>query len=372
MKKYFNYKFLLIGCIAASLVLGLHACKKDGDGSPDIKAGDPVAGDLTPSTAAGGTVLTLTGSGLGDIRKIIFDKDSVPAPFYTTLNTESAIVFRVPDTVSGGPQNIVFINSAGKTLSVPFTGLAFPNIMNVSDYNFAAGTKIELTGVNLEEVNKVIIAGTTDAATIVSKSKKKLVITMPATTVNRAKLEVTNSTGTTVTSQEFVYKPNQFIVFDDDWGKAAAYGGDVQSWSFDCSAYKSTAITSKAGTAVLQADYTKGGGALSAFLGCNWDAANNLTFSQFFKTTYVTFWAYAEGGDINITLVPDNPWAGADMWGAPTGSGSKTVTVVKGKWTYFKIPADFLVGNYSRLNFKLEGTGDMKKTIYFDDIIMVK
>src|SRR5688572_23410202 len=102
MKKLFRYKSLLIVFAVASLVLSLHSCKKDRDGSPDVKAGNPVAESLTPETAAGGAVLTLKGSGLGDIRKIVFDKDSVPASFYTTLNTENALVFRVPDTVSGG------------------------------------------------------------------------------------------------------------------------------------------------------------------------------------------------------------------------------------------------------------------------------
>src|SRR5690349_11254774 len=124
MKKIFCYKALLIVMIAA-FALCLQACKKDKDGSPGIEPGNPVAENLTPATASGGTLLTLKGSGLGDIRKIVFDKDSVPTSFYPTLNTESAIIFRVPDTVSGGPQNIVLTNSAGKVLLVPFTGLAF-------------------------------------------------------------------------------------------------------------------------------------------------------------------------------------------------------------------------------------------------------
>src|SRR5207245_1978671 len=107
---------------------------------------------------------------------------------YTTLNTSTAIVFRVPDTVSGGPQNIVFTNSDGKTLIVPFTGLAFPKVTSASNYDFVAGTQLTLTGNNLETVSKVVLHGSTSAATIVSKSKKQLVIKMPSTTVARAAL----------------------------------------------------------------------------------------------------------------------------------------------------------------------------------------
>ena len=345
-------------------VLIFSACKKD-------KGMDnPTANQINPGQGAGGEVLTLHGSDLASIQSIVFEKDNVPAFFNPTLNTESAIIFRVPDTASGGQQNIIFTNTDGKQVMVPFNVLAYPKVTDVSDYNFVAGTTLTLTGVNLEEVNKVMIKGTNDAATIVSKSKKKLVITMPATTVARAKLDVSNTTGTSVTDQEFVYKPNNFIVFDDDWGKAAAYGGDVQSWSFDCNAYKSTGSI-KAGTASLQSDYTKTGGGLSTFLGCSW-ATSNQTFSEFYKAAYLTFWARTEGADANITIVPDNPWKGIDTWGAATASGSKTITVVKGQWTYFKIPADFIAGDYSRLDFKIDAGATIPKTIYFDDIIMVK
>jgi hypothetical protein len=332
---------------------------------------NPTADKLDPGQGAGGEVITLTGNDLASIQSIVFEKDNVPCLFNPTLNTESAIIFRVPDTATGGQQNIILTNTAGKQLKVPFNVLAYPNVTGVSDYDFVSGTTLELYGVNLEEVNKVVIHGTTDQATVVSKSKKKLVITMPSTTIARAKLDVSNSTGTTVTTQEFVYKPNNFVVFDDDWGAAAAYGGSIQSWSYDCNAYRSTAITGKAGAAVLQADYTKEKGGLSAFLGCSW-ATPNSTFSQFYKAAYLTFWARTEGSDINITIVPDNPWTGNDIWGTPTATGTKTITVVKGQWTYFKIPADFITGEYSRLDFSVPAGTTVPKTVYFDDILMVK
>ncbi|MBO9202712.1 MULTISPECIES: IPT/TIG domain-containing protein [Niastella] len=366
MKKFIHYKFPVICFIAATVVVTLYACKKDKDGSPDTKAGNPVATSLTPSTAAGGTLLTLTGTGLGQMQKIVFDRDSVPAPFYSTLNTESAVVFRVPDTISGGPQNIVLTNSDGKTLLVPFTGLAYPKVLEVSDYGFAAGTNLELTGVNLEDVNKVVIEGTTDAATIVSKSKKKLVIAMPATSIVRAKLAVSNPTGTTITTHEFVYKPNNFIIFDDDFGTAAAYGGNIQSWSWDCNPVKSTSIKSRGGAAVMQAEYTKANGGLSLFLGCNWKDPNS-TFNMFFPATFLTFWAYTEGDDAKINIMPDGPWSGPNK--AATASGKLSITVPKGKWTYFRLPVDFIKGDYSRLNLQIDGG---PKTVYFDEMLMVK
>ena len=349
-------------------VLVFSACKKE-------KGMDnPTSTQLSPGTGAAGEVVTLTGSDLANMQTIVFEKDNVPVLFNPTLNTPNAVIFRVPDTATGGQQNIVFTNTAGKQLLVPFNVLAYPKVTDVSNYNFESGNTLELTGINLEDVNKVVIHGTTDQATIVSKSKKKLVIKMPATNIVRANLDITNPTGMSTTTQEFVYRPNNFIVFDDDWGKAGAYGiGDIQSWSFNCSAYKSTAIAPKGGASVLQVDYTKGGGGLSTFLGCSWGTPINNTFNQQYKTAFITFWARTEEADVNITIVPDNPWSGGDIWGAATASGSKTVTVAKGKWTYFKIPADFITGDYSRLDFKIPGNGEtVKITVYYDDIIMVK
>ncbi len=131
-----------------------------------------------------------------------------------------------------------------------------------------------------------MIDGTTDAATIVSKAKKKLVITMPATSVVRAKLAVSNPTGTTITTQEFVYKPNNFIIFDDDFGKGAAYGGDIQSWSWDCNPGKSTSIKSRGGGQLYyKLIMQKGGGGLSFFPGLQL-ANPNSTFNMFFPAAF--------------------------------------------------------------------------------------
>src|SRR5215204_6212365 len=97
-----NYNAILVfACVVA---LTVTACKKDSDGSPKSKAGTPVMAAITPAEAAGNTVVTSTGSGLGQMRTIVFDKNNVPAFFQPNLNTETSLVFRVPDTAFGGQQ----------------------------------------------------------------------------------------------------------------------------------------------------------------------------------------------------------------------------------------------------------------------------
>ncbi|HYC30108.1 MAG TPA: IPT/TIG domain-containing protein, partial [Chitinophagaceae bacterium] len=198
-----------ISLITAFAVM-LAACKKDSDGSPESSAGTPTLAGVTPAEAAGGTVVTVTGTGLGQMRSIVFDKNNVPATFQPNLNTDNSILFRVPDTAFGGPQNIILTNVNGATLNVPFKVIALPTVSDISPIDFEAGTQVTITGNNLGDVTSVLIDGTSDAATIVSKERKKLVIAMPSTAVNRAKLKITNASGERITSQELTYIPNAF------------------------------------------------------------------------------------------------------------------------------------------------------------------
>jgi len=359
MKKFVNYKFLLIGFIVAAAILVLHACKKDKDGSPGIKAGNPVAESLTPSTASGGTVLTLKGSGLGDIRKIVFDKDSVPSSFYTTLNTGNAVVFRVPDTVSGGAQNIVFINSAGKVLLVPFTGLAFPSVTNASNYNFVTGTQLTLTGNNLESVSKVVLKGTTAEATVVSKSKKQLVIKMPSTTIARAALDITNVTGTITTTQEFVNLDQALQIFTE------AYGTGFENDSWGDAAFVSDKEY-KTGSKSIAKTYAKGNWHLIGF--ANWGTG----FVADPQYKYLTAWVKGASRDYSLYVMSDKIEGGFGTY-----IDANKINVPANVWTYFKLPLSTLNlwakgAPFKELGFRIQGPDAQDETFYFDDVLLVK
>jgi hypothetical protein len=357
MKKIINKNFALLAMLIATFAFAFTSCQKDSDGSPDVKSGTPVFETITPTSAAGGEMVVLKGSGLGNIVSIVFEKLNVPAFVTSTLNTETALLFRVPTDAEGGNQNITFTNDEGKTLTVPFNVLAFPQVNSVSEYNFTEGTQITLTGTNLNDVTKVVLTGTTDEATVISKTKKVMVIEMPSTTVNRATLDITNVTGMTTTTMEFVYRPNAFVVYDDAYG-SGAFGGGVQSWSYSCSVSESS-TEFKNGTKSLRAAYSAGGG-LSLWLGSDsW--SDGHWFTDFFASTYLTFWAKGDGADVVLRIVNDGPPAGY--------TGTATVTVPNGVWTYFKITTDRYTGSWGRVNFINDAGG---QAVYFDDILFVK
>lgn len=353
-----NIALLPVLFVAIAMVIG--SCVKDEDGSPDVKPGNPVLTSVTPSSAAGGDLITVTGKGLGDMQAVIFEKDSVPAYLNPTLNTETTIMFRVPSDALGGTQNIVLINSNGKLLEVPFNVLAFPSVTSVSNYNFVAGAQITLKGNNLNDVFKVALTGTTDEATIISQSRKEMVIEMPATAVNRATLDITNVTGLTVSSQEFICIPNNFVMYDDTWGPGA-YNSGIQNWGWGCTVSESS-DSPKTGTKCLKVAYVDGG--LSLFLGSDWADPMHV-FTDWYTPTYISFWAKGDGKACSLRIIPDSP-----PWdGTYSGAGEKIVEIAADVWTYVKFPASTITGKYGRLNITIYGSTD--KTVFFDDLLYI-
>ena len=155
MKKTINNSIAWLPVLITALALAFSSCQKDSDGSPDVKPGNPVLTSVTPASAQGGEMVTVLGTGLGDMQAVIFEKDSIPTYLNPTLNTETSVLFRVPADAFGGDQNIILINSEGKVLNVPFNVLAFPIVTAVSNYNFTAGSQITLTGNNLNDVTQL-------------------------------------------------------------------------------------------------------------------------------------------------------------------------------------------------------------------------
>ena len=356
------YSLASLSLLTLATGLAISSCQKDTDGSPQIGPGNPVATKVMPDSAAGGTLVTLTGTGLGDIRTIMFEKQNVPAGFQTTLNTDGAILFRVPTEAAGGRQNIMLTNSAGQTLTVPFKVLAFPTVSTISMYDFTKGTKVTITGNNLDDVTSVAVAdsvkGISDAATIVSKSKKELVITMPASSLNRGTLAITNSTGRIRTKEEFVNIDKAFPIFTD------AYGAGYQDNSWGDAGAMSTkeAIF---GTASASKNYQKGNWHLIAF--ANWGGVKYDA-----SYTYLTGWIKGGSVDYPLFVTTDASKAGFGNF-----VDANQINVKAGVWNYFKIKLsdmDFWApgANMQQIGFRIKGPDKQDETFYFDNIMLVK
>ncbi|MDF1548543.1 MAG: IPT/TIG domain-containing protein [Bacteroidales bacterium] len=346
MKKTYKTRHIFLQVFILIFAVTFTSCIKDTDGSPETTAGNPSLESITPEEGSGGALVTIKGSGLGDIRSIVFDLNDVPAGVTPTLNTESSILFRVPDTAFGGPQKIILTNSDGKTLEASFNVIALPIVSSAFPSDFQAGSTISLTGNNLDDVSSVVIDGTTDEATIVSQTRKSMVITMPASSVISGKLKLTNVSGTLVTTKVFINIDQAAQVFTD------AFNNGFESWSWG-GTYESSTDYSITGTSSLKAAFDAGGwGGLQLGNGGSLDVTGCKNFA---------FWVKGAAEDQNIQVIINwaNDWV--------------PFTVPAEVWTYFSF--DYATtwpgaGNsVNNVTFQIMGAD---KTVYFDNIVFIK
>lgn len=339
--KYIKIKqFVFLVLLSIAFV----SCEKDADGTNFSSAGNLQVSKIDPDSASGGTVLYLKGSGLGAIRSIVFEKDSVPAPFNPVFNNDNLVVFRVPDTASGGQQNIVFTNADGKRATVSFKVIALATVSSASSTDFQEGTEITLVGNNLESVQKVTLSGTTAEATIISKEKKKLVIKMPATTASTTNLVITNASGISTTGLTFVNVDVAYALFKD------ALNADIDNWSWSTSVNPSTS-TSILGSSSMELEYTGSWGGLQLH------PKTTLSLAPYKK---VAFWI--KGADTERKISFGLNWA-----------NMQTLTIPAKVWTYFSFELDAFknagVSNLDTFIMQINGDPD---TFYLDNIIFIK
>jgi hypothetical protein len=346
----------LAGCLLISFVFIISACKKNSSGGPR-------ANPISPDSAAGNATLYVTGSGLSGITSITFSNDSVPAPFNGNFNTDGAIIFRVPDSAFGGPQNIIFTNKSGQTFTLPFNVLAFPMLASASNYDFNDGDTITLTGSNFETVTSVSYLGTAIQAKILSESHHTLQIVMPATTLPITPLVITNPTGSDTTTQQFVSIANAYVIFaNGNYGSSAIQNG---SWGPATIANAPVPLTRYPSFA---ATYDGGNYSADGF------AAYNPPYLPNSGYTYFSFWVY--GSSVAYTYYIT---ASAAKAGYGNADVSNPIVIPPNTWTYFLLPIQQLgifantAANNEQIGWYIQGPpSGTNVTLYFDDVLFIK
>lgn len=344
---------------AISVTMLIASCEKEAK-PLSTASSNPAANKIDPGQGAANALLTVTGSGLGAITGIWFEIDSVEVTVNPNLNTDNAILFRIPADAVPGQQNILFKNSAGVEFKVPFVVLGLPAITTVSNYNFTAGADITLTGKNLDDVTKVVINGSATELTVVSKTATSLVVKMPAsTTLSLFKLDITNAAGTITTTQEFVSIDNAYAVFLEGYGA----GWDNGSWG----PAEISSTFAKSGTRSFKATYGKGSWSADGF--ANWSPGMDNSAGY----RYFSFWVKGADRDLTYYLTADKK-AGGDY-----GNSDKStpIAVPANVWTYYKLKIED-IGLWStgspmqRLGWMIQGPNDGDAVLYFDDVIFIK
>lgn len=338
MKKIFSKNILWVTLICSAVVI---SCDRD----DTEEGGGPLSvNNVSPTEAAGGEVIGITGGGLKDIASIRFETQDVPATLNPSFLTNDKLLIRVPDTAFGGLQNIIFTSKDGSTASIPFTVIALPNIGQVDKNDFDEDIILNFVGNNFDDVSSVKLVATGQEAEIVSQTRQQISIKMPATTAPYTKLLFTNVSGTRETEMEFtnIGHPDHLVLFDDilhteNW----SWGGD--------GGYHPVSTPVVMGTSSLRMPM------FDAWVGLQLPLNPEVDINDY---RFLSFYMY--GGDKDANMLIKFNWA-----------DFQTVTVIANRWNYFKIPLQpYSVGQGLMNSFVIQNAEG--GTFYLDNLVLLK
>lgn len=349
-----NYKLIQSAIVSLALCGLLSGClEEDGPAGPSK---NPEVESISPAEGEANALVTLQGSGLGNIVSVVFETDAVSAMINPTLNTGNVFMFRVPLDAVPGDQNIVLENGAGVSFSVPFFVIGYPTITAVSNYNFSEGDSITLTGKNLSDVSRVTFTDTDTELTIKHTSATEVTVSFPSTTLKQSTLTVENASGARITSEVFVNREQAFVLFADDYANGFSNG----SWG------PSGVSTDVAigGTSSVYMDFPAGWWAFDNF--ANWGTAQtNDNFA------YFTFWIKGGDFDQDVYIQTSQSESGWDTY-----SSYNKITVEAGEWQYFKLPvADLKLwangDSWQQIGWRVQGPDAADLRLYVDDVMFI-
>ncbi|HET6766487.1 MAG TPA: IPT/TIG domain-containing protein [Chitinophagaceae bacterium] len=144
-----------------------------------LKVTLPLSTSLSPNPVKPLTDLTIAGTNLDLVKKIIFNGVSAPV---TTFVSQSAtqLVVKVPDAAKKGKLTLEAASGV-KTLSGDDLDIVLPVITDLSPNPINLAADLTITGTDLDLVKKVIFSGVAPAVTtFVSQSTTQLVVKVPA------------------------------------------------------------------------------------------------------------------------------------------------------------------------------------------------
>lgn len=144
-----------------------------------LKVTLPLGTSMSPNPVKPLTDLTITGTDLDLVKKVIFNGVSAPV---TTFVSQSAtqLVVKVPDAAKKGKLTLEAASGV-KTISVNDLDIVLPVITSLAPNPINLDADLTITGTDLDLVKKVIFSGVAPAVTsFVSQSPTQLVVKVPA------------------------------------------------------------------------------------------------------------------------------------------------------------------------------------------------
>jgi hypothetical protein len=367
MKKYIQSISMLF-----LLALTAVSCKDDQAVTP--------AAEVTPNKAFAGTLLTIKGSNLKNIQKVLFG--TVETPFNPAYNTDGAMLLRVPTNAIYGDQKLTLFNAGGEKtqLQLDFTVLQPPPAINSFEPSSALpGDKVTINGNNFIGQMTVDIEGV--PVKILSSDKNKIVIEIPKD-AKQGKINVTTGGGKAESLQVLYTEKVILLVSDFDGNGIRADGNFWYAYGDTDQDGKSPVTTNKSPDPIkgnfLKATNSTGksGKGYVGFSTWDWDNWKGFGLKDDISKVGIRFDLNSNGATKTDMFVAFDDFNGGN-WKANVKVdwvGWKTVTVKLSDLSiwYGTTQAKPKIGDLKRFIFGFDNYKDINSEVNLDNVRFVE
>ena len=289
----------------------------------------PLITSFSPSPINLGSSITISGTDLDLVKKVIF---SGVAPAVTSFTSQSAtqVVLNIPAGARNGKIKVEAASGV-QTTSSNDLDIILPAITSFAPNPVTPGTNITINGTKLDMVTSVAFVNVAAVTSFVSQTPSQIVVTVPNGVLRgKITLGVSNPTDTvqSLTTLEIagaVPPPTIALpIYDDavttNWTGTGGWVGG--GWGGTAN-YNNTSPV-RAGSKSVKIDYSG-----------QWGSPLQLGAGNVVIGSYTTF-------KISIFGAPGS--AGKKVNIGINGSDAYTITVVEGVWTDYTIPISTLTG----------------------------
>lgn len=310
----------------------------------------PVATSIAPSPINLGADLTITGTDLDLVKKVVFSGYADPVTSFVSQSATQLIV-TVPAGARDGNIKLEAA-SAVQTSSASALDIILPSITSLSPTTIDPGQDLTITGTGLSAVTSVVFLNMPPVTSFVSQSATQIVVTVPNGALKGKVAVGVSNPGDTIQSSGTLditglppLSDFTFAIYTD------ATQNGFQDWSYTDTHDFNNTENVRQGTKAIKAVYGGNG-----YQGITFHNGTAKSTTGYTKLEFSVF-APASMNGKKLQVVTNGDYSGA----------VPQVTLVGGEWTTFSVPLSSMGSPADITEIVLQGAG-FTGTIYIDHV----
>ena len=310
----------------------------------------PVSTTLSPSSINLGANLTITGTDIDLVKKIIFAGVASPVTSFVSQSATQVVV-KVPAGARDGKVKLEAASGV-QTTSTNDVDIILPSITSMSPSPIDPGQDVTISGTGLDAVTSVVFLNANPVTTFVSQSPTQIVVTVPFGSLKgKVAVAVSNPADTiqSTTGLEITGLPPltdfTFPIYTD------APQNGFQDWSYTDTHDFNNTENVRQGAKSIKAVY---GG--NTYQGITFHNASSLSTTGYTKLEFSVYAPAALNGK-KLQVVTNGAYSGS----------VPQVTLVGGEWTTFTVTLSSM-GSPATINEIVLQSAGFTGTIYIDHV----